>query len=340
MGRVPCERIPSVTAASALPAGSALRDAASVAVESGVDSYNGPMHGHDSRIDAPPRALLFGASGQIGRRVLERLLARGWQVTALSRQPRSPRPGVEWRCGALPDAAGPGPGFDAVLSCGPLDLFSGWYAQAATGAAPVIAFGSTSVHVKADSADPAERDLARRLRDGETGVARAALERGARATLLRPTLVYGGGDDRNLSRIAAIARRHGFFVLPHDARGLRQPVHVDDLADAMLAALSARGELALAYDLPGGESLAYREMVARLLSVLRPPVRSLVLPGPLFAFAASVARGLGVHDAGPAVLARMRQDLIFDDAPACRDLGYAPRGFVPEAGMFGTEVPD
>lgn len=291
------------------------------------------MHVPDS---ATPRALLFGATGPIGRPVLERLLARGWRVTALSRAAQPSCDGVEWRQGALPDAAGEGDGFDAIFSCGPLDLFSRWYADTPTGAAPVVAFGSTSVHVKGDSPDAAERDLATRLREGEARVAQAADERGALATLLRPTLVYGGGGDRSLSRIAALAGRYGFFPLPHDALGLRQPVHVDDLADAALAALSRNGDGVRAYDLPGGETLSYREMVARTLATLDPPAKPWLLPAPLFALAAIAARAVGLHDAGPAVLSRMRQDLAFDDVPARRELGYVPRAFEPEAWMFGA----
>ena len=285
-------------------------------------------------VSPTPRALLFGATGPIGRRVLERLLGSGWRVTALSRGAQPSRGGVEWRCGALPDAAGEGEGFAAIFSCGPLDLFARWYADTSTGATPVVAFGSTSVHVKGDSPDPAERDLAARLRDGEARVAQAADARGAVATLLRPTLVYGAGGDRNLSRIVALARRYGGFPLPHDARGLRQPVHVDDLADAALAALSRTGDGVRDYDLPGGETLDYCAMVARTLASMRPPGRLLVLPGPLFAMAATAARALRLHDAGPAVLARMRQDLVFDAAAARGELGYAPRRFMPEAGMF------
>ena len=297
---------------------------------------------------SPPHALLFGASGQIGHRVLVRLLAAGWRVTALSRQPQPEQPGVAWRQAGLPDA-GPGEGFDAILSCGPLDLFSQWYAATPTGQARVVAFGSTSVHVKGDSSDPHERDLARRLREAEARLAQAAAARGAAGALLRPTLVYGAGMDRNLSRIAALARRWRGFVLPHDARGLRQPVHVDDLADAALAALAMSGAETpvgaaaaagpdgtglRAYDLPGGETLGYREMVARVLAVQRPPSRLWRLPGPLFDLAAALARMLGVHDAGAAVLARMRQDLVFDDGAARRALGYAPRPFRPDSAMF------
>ena len=50
--------------------------------------------------------------------------------------------------------------------------------------------------------------------------------------------------------------------------------------------------------------------------------------------AVDAARLCGLHDAGPAVLARMRQDLVFDAAAARGELGYAPRRFMPEAGMF------
>ena len=75
-------------------------------------------------------------------------------------------------------------------------------------------------------------------------------------------------------------------------------------------------------------------MVARVLAALQPPVRLLVLPGPVFALAARLARVTGLHDAGAAVLARMRQDLAFDAGPAREALGYAPRPFLPDAVMF------
>ncbi len=291
-------------------------------------------HAHPAAASPPARVLLFGASGQIGRRVLARLLAAGWQVTAVSRQHQPQHPGLAWRQAALPDA-GPGADFDAVLSCGPLDLFARWFAVTHTGGARVVAFGSTSVHVKAASPDPHERDVAARLAAAEQCLGDAAAARGAVAVVLRPTLVYGAGMDRNLSRVVALARRYRGFALPHDARGLRQPVHVDDLADAALAALRMPAAPGLqGFDLPGGETLDYRAMVARVLAVLEPAPRLWVLPGPAFALAAAAARLLGAHDAGAAVLARMRQDLVFDHAPARAALGYAPRPFMPDAAMF------
>lgn len=282
------------------------------------------------------RALVFGGSGQIGVPLLDRLAREGWQVTAVSRTARAPQPRVEWRIGgfdALPtlDAT-----YDAIVSAGPLDRFARWLAQARVQAPRVVAFGSTSIEVKHASPDAHERDLAARLAAGEAGVFEACARRGAGATLLRPTLVYGSGRDATLSRIATLARRTGVVVIPTGAHGLRMPVHVDDLADAAAACLDAPATHGRAYALPGGEALAYRAMVRRVAQALVPPARVIEVPAPLFAWAVRSAQAIGrLQGLGPAVVARMRDDLVFDAGPAQRDFGYAPRGFHPTAAMFG-----
>lgn len=281
-------------------------------------------------------ALVFGASGQIGVPLIERLCASGWQVVAVSRVPRADAPGLRWLCGDLV-AAMPAPParVEAVFSAGPLDHFARWYADVAPAAVRVVAFGSTSVDAKRTSPDPDERALATRLAEAEATLFAAAAARGAAATVLRPTLVYGRGLDRNLSRIVAQARRFGRIALPSSARGLRQPVHADDLAEAALRCLPAAAAHGRAYALPGGETLPYREMVARTLAALRPAPALHALPMPLFRALLALAQATGTaRDLSAAAVARMAEDLAFDAGPARRDFGYAPRAFAPEAAMF------
>lgn len=296
------------------------------------------------RPSPPPsnrRALVFGGSGQIGMPLVGELLAGGWSVAAVSRHPRTALPGLDWLAGDLATLPAPPGRFDAIFSCGPLDHFARWYARAATGTARVVAFGSTSVTVKAGSADAGERDVAARLGEAEAAVLRVAGGRGAAATVLRPTLVYGAGRDRTLAAIAALARRTGHFALPRSATGRRQPVHVQDLARAALAVLDAPVTGRRRYELGGGEVLAYREMVARVLDGLAPPARLHLLPDALFALLLAGAHAGGrLRGLNRAALARMRQDLVFDLAPARTDFGYAPRAFVaadavPRAGTTG-----
>lgn len=275
-------------------------------------------------------ALVFGASGQIGVPLCGRLVADGWRVLAVSREPRRARAGVQWLRGELARVDGLPREVDAVFSCGPSDAFAHWYARGDVACARVVMFGSTSADVKRDSTDTAERAIAQRLLQAEALLFGTAAARGQAATVLRPTLVYGAGRDHNVTRIAQLARRLRGFALPADADGLRQPVHVDDLADAALACADAPDTHGRTYAVPGGETLAYREMVARVLSAVRPSPRLVVLPAPVFRGVLSIARLGGVaRDFNDAALARMREDLVFDAGPAQRDFGYAPRAFAP-----------
>ncbi len=287
---------------------------------------------------ADPRvrsALVFGGSGQIGAPLLQRLRQGGWRVLAVSRDAQVDDTCVRWLRGDLSRVERLPVAVDAIFSCGPLDHFARWYANSTVTSPRVVAFGSTSLEVKSDSVDPRERSLAARLAEGERVVFAAARRRGAAATVLRPTLVYGAGRDQTLTRIATFARRWHGFVLPAGAIGLRQPVHVDDLAAAALQACDVEAAAGHAYDLPGGETIAYRDMVARVLRALPARPALIEVPAPVFETAVHAARGIGLaRGVGDAVVGRLREDLVFDPAPAQRAFGYGPRGFAPTAGMF------
>ena len=283
--------------------------------------------------DAPTRtARVFGASGQIGEALLARLAGGGWQAFAVSRVPRPPAGGVTWLTGEFANVGGLPEAVDVVFSTGPLDGFAQWYARGQVATRRVVAFGSTSLDTKQASADAYERDIVARLQAAERLVFDTASANGAAATVLRPTLVYGAGRDQTLARIAAMGRRMGFFVLPRGANGKRQPVHVDDLAHAALAVVDAPATHGKAYALPGGETLAYRDMVARTLAALDPPAKLWEVPMPVFRTALWLARKAGMmRGLTDDAVARMREDLVFDASPAWRDFGYAPRPFEPDA---------
>ena len=287
------------------------------------------------------RALVFGATGQIGRALLPGLDAAGWAIDAVSRSsdPASiDAAGIRWHRADLFASPIVLPRADVIFSLGPLDGFVQWLAQQRALAARIVAFGSTSADTKRQSADAEERRLADSLCRSEAALAQHASQAGARWTLLRPTLIYGSGGDRNLSRIVALARRARCFVLPRDACGLRQPVHVDDLALAAMQVVDCENALDRSFDLPGGESLRYDEMVRRVLACLDPPLPLFALPRSLFALLALILRTTGrLKGAGTGVLERMSRDLVFDLDPARQAFGFAPREFRPNAAMFDSK---
>jgi hypothetical protein len=109
------------------------------------------------------------------------------------------------------------------------------------GAKRLVALSSTSRFTKRDSAAAAERAIAARLAAAEEEVLDWAQTRGIAATILRPTLIYDGIHDRNVTAIANFIRRFGFYPVAGAATGLRQPLHADDVAAACQAAIGCDG---------------------------------------------------------------------------------------------------
>lgn len=194
------------------------------------------------------------------------------------------------------------------------------------GAKRLVALSSTSCFVKDRSEDLHEREVARKLTDGESYLRNWGAAMGVDWIILRPTLIYGDGNDKNISEITAIVNRLGFFPLLGQARGKRQPVHAKDVAVACAAALYASHLVNRAYNLAGGETLIYREMVVRVFDRLGRKPMLLSLPGWIFRLALSGLRFFPRYrNWTMAMVQRMNQDLVFDSSEAVRDFGYAPR---------------
>jgi nucleoside-diphosphate-sugar epimerase len=283
------------------------------------------------------RALVIGASGQIGRALIPRLLARGCQVLALSRIERAGgTQNLSWIQGDVFASMPALPAVDAIFSLGPLNGFSGWLMRAQLAGSPrIVAFGSMSVESKRESNDPAERALAETLRLAERELADAASARNLVWTLLRPTLIYGGGLDKSLTPLARMGTRlHVFPRLPA-ATGLRQPVHVDDLAAACIAAVSLEDACNRVFDLAGGERLSFSDVLDRIRLSL--PARVLPVPMSLAAVRMLLSvlrlrpRWRGI---GKAAMERLQVDLIAENEAARRLLHWSPRGFRPDASTW------
>src|SRR3546814_20927641 len=96
------------------------------------------------------QALVFGASGQIGRPLLVRLGRRGWQVLAVSRREQPAIPGVRWLRGDLETAGGLPPCVAETFSCGTPDHFARRDAQSPFECSHGVAFGPTTCTHKKD----------------------------------------------------------------------------------------------------------------------------------------------------------------------------------------------
>jgi len=106
------------------------------------------------------------------------------------------------------------------------------------------------------------------------------------------TLIYAEGRDTNITPLSRLIRRFGFMPLVGGAPGLRQPAHAEDLAIGAIAAASSPAAANKTYALPGGETLAYREMIGRIFDGLRLPRRTVSVPAVLWRAAFGLAKPL------------------------------------------------
>ncbi len=198
----------------------------------------------------------------------------------------------------------------------------------AYGAKRVVALSSTSRFTKAVSSNVAEQALAEHLVSAEEAFITWAEKEQIAWTILQPTLIYGLGKDRNICELVRFIHRFGFYPLCGQSRGLRQPIHVEDVAKACYLALNSDNAINRTYIISGGEVLTYREMVGRLFKVMGK--RPLFIRVPLFLFRPVISilrcfprfKGWSV-----AMVERMNKDMAFDHLEATRDLGFTPRKF-------------
>lgn len=282
--------------------------------------------------DIRQTVLVTGATGQTGHAVVDQLLAAGTPVVALRHRTRPSirAEGLSWIDGDLTGSAPAFPGVQAeqLIHATGLWLLPDRLAEArAAGVTRLVAFGSTSVIGKRDAENAYERHQRDALEEAEGRVSAEADRLGMAWTILRPTLTYGAGTDQNVSAAARFIERFGFYPIAGTAAGARQPVHVGDLAEAAARALESPAAIGRVYDLAGGETLSYREMIGRIFDVLDRPRRLIRVP--CLAMLADVWGRVSRNRVLTAdVVRRMSSDLRFDDRAAREDFGYTPRAFL------------
>lgn len=276
------------------------------------------------------RVHVTGGSGFLGGRVIPLLLAQGHQVSALARSSAAEQRVAD--LGATPvrgdlddpgsiDAAFAETAADALVNLASLGFGHAPTIVAAAedaGLGRAVFVSTTAVFTRLNA-----RSKAVRL-EAENAVRASALE----WTILRPTMIYGLPGDRNMARLLQFLRKAPVVPLPGGGRGLQQPVHVDDLAGAVVACLDTPSSIGQSYDLPGPEPVALRQVVVAAAAAVGR--RAHVVSVPLLP-AVALARLHEATSRNPRVRAeqvkRLAEDKVFDVGPAGRDLGFAPRPF-------------
>ena len=193
---------------------------------------------------------------------------------------------------------------------------------AAAGVARGVFISSAGVYTKLKS------HSADKKRTGEAALRASTLD----FTILRPSMIYGTPADRNMARLLTWVGRFPVVVVPGAGRTPQQPVHVDDLVSALVAALAQTPQGGREYDVGGPQAIALRDVIRTAGAALGR--RPLVVPTPLSAayrLVTLLQRLRLPSPVRPEQVLRLDESKAVDIGPAMRDLGFAPRSF--EAGI-------
>lgn len=147
-------------------------------------------------------------------------------------------------------------------------------------------------------------------------------------TIIRPTMIYGTPADRNMVRLLRALRRLPVLPLPGGGKGLQQPVHVDDLASAIVAALERPATIGRAYDLAGPEPISLRAVIQEAGKAVDRHPSLVPLPlGPMVAAMRAYEAVAPSPRLKSEQIARLAEDKAVDISPARADLGFDPRPF-------------
>jgi NADH dehydrogenase len=286
-------------------------------------------------------ALVTGAAGVMGSRLVERLLARGWRVRALvlpgdPLRSRVEALGCEIHEGDVSQA-------DSLTGiCADIDtvyhLAAVIIAHDPAVFARVNRDGTRNVVEQALRANvrhfiyvssasvtyPRRTPYAESKLEAERIVQRAA---GLGHTIVRPTLVYEAGGGQELMMYLDYLRR--FPVVPFIGSGqaLKRPVWSGDVVDGLVRLANNQVALGKTYNFSGAEPISMLELAQLLLAHHDRPRPFMHLPVPLCSALASaskylLARPPLTHSA----IAGVVNDADLDPSLAMRELGYRPLG--------------
>jgi len=297
--------------------------------------------------------LVTGASGFVGGHVVPALLGAGHRVvalvrgdsageTVLGRVATEDRSRVELRRGDVGQPATLGAalaGVDAVvhLVALPRDFNRGADLRRVNteGTRAVVAAMHGAgvgrlVHMGAMGVvnDPALHYASSKAK-GEAAVADSGLE----WTILKPSLQFGPGDGF-FNIIAGLVRLSpGIVPVPGDGSSRFQPIHADDVARVVVAALADTSTVGGTFELGGPRYWTYREITREVLRALGKRRVILPMPVPLIRLVAATAEL--VHLPFPVATDQLRQLRLDNIGPlglVVARFGFEPR---PMEGALG-----
>jgi nucleoside-diphosphate-sugar epimerase len=287
-----------------------------------------------------PIALITGAAGVMGSRLVERVRSAGWEVRALvlpgdELRSRAVAAGCDVREGDVSRAAslaGLCEGVDTVYHLAAVIVshdVSVFQRVNLEGTENLVREASRArvrhfVYVSSASVTYPRRTPYAESKLAAEGIVRSG---GLGYTVVRPTLVYEPGGGQELMMFLDYLRR--LPVVPFIGKGnaLKRPVWSGDVVDGLSRLLGNEVALGKTYNLSGAEAITMLELARLLLAHHDRPRPIVHIPVPLCQALAGLGALLMTRPPlTQSAIAGVVNDADLDPSLAIRELGYRPLG--------------
>jgi nucleoside-diphosphate-sugar epimerase len=279
------------------------------------------------------KIFVTGATGFTGSRVVPLLLKNGFEVRCLYRAASDRAPllsfvsaqdDIEWASGDVSDTeslTSAMQGMDALVNIASLGFGhadSILRAAKDTGIKRAIFISTTAIFTQLNASS-------RKVRVA----AELAIETsGLNYTILRPTMIYGSPRDRNMWRLIRFMRLSPIVPVFGDGKYLQQPIHVDDVAAAVLGCLKADATIGRSYNIAGKAPLTYNEVIDTLAKAMNRRVWKLHIPSkPVVGLLKLFEKMHIPFPVKAEQVLRLNENKDFSYAEAGKDFGFSPLSF-------------
>ncbi|HBZ06514.1 MAG TPA: hypothetical protein DEP03_09085 [Massilia sp.] len=271
---------------------------------------------------------VIGATGEVGFRLIPALHS-SYRIVAVvrNREKRnfSRYPGVEVR--QIDDVANVDSlaraldGCEAIINTGYIWFAEHIHQAVMQSQAPIrhiVLTGSTGIFTRLPSQSAERKRLAEKF-----------VQEQFRCpwTIIRPTMIYGHKDDRNISRLVSAVARYPVMPLIGKGSSLIQPVLIHDLVKAYGMVLFNSKYYNKSYNIGGSKAYSNRELIACTASSLGRHARLIPLPVALVRNGVALLSMMGVSPISTEQVERFQEDKNIDLSRFIADFNYVPRDF-------------
>lgn len=275
------------------------------------------------------QVLVLGGGSLVGKYLVPLLAEKGYRGYVVSRVKTDTGLNFAWLpTNEVQDASWHLHDRAVIISLWPIWLLGPVMPQF-LGASQLITLSSISLFGKVNGLDKQEQELVKKISAAEELVRVNSETFRIPYTILRPTLIYDCINDQNVTFIARIIKRFGFFMVSGEAQGLRQPIHAQDVAQAVVNSIGNKDAYNKSFNITGGETVTYFTMIRRVAEALGRPIRIFSFPTFFLKNLLRIVRTMGLTTLSPSLFERMNQDLAYNGDDALKILKVTPRDFTP-----------